>query len=115
MTDRIEQLTYQELLEILGADFDRRMVDDPSFLDELPAGACVCIQILVTDAMERNVREYIIGFNKWSHDVSTKQLRPGQPFCVARCSMRSLVGLAASDMTRGVACASCGEYELIVA
>lgn len=115
MTNEIRQVTYQELLEILGADFDRRMVEDSDFLDGIPSGSCVCIQILATDAMEPDVRNYVIGFNKWSRDVSTKQLRPGQPFCVARCSMRPLVSLAATEMTKGVASAPCGEYELVPA
>ncbi len=113
MSNDGSQVSYQELLSILGKEYDRRMIAEADFLDGLPPNSHVAIQICIDDDMEDKLRNYIVGFNSWSIELAKAQLEPDQSLCIAQCLMRPLVRRAATSMTRRIAYATCTDYELV--
>ena len=113
MSKNGSQVSYQELLSILGTEFDRRMVEEPDFLDGLPPNSHVALQICIDVDMEAELKSYIQGFNAWAIDLAKHQLGSEQSLCVAQCVMRPLIKRAATGMTRQIARAACTDYELV--
>jgi len=106
---------YQEMLTILGHSFDRQVVSDPTFLDGVPRGAYVALQVMVDATASREMRVEIAGFNDWSMRIAKSHLADGQDLCVARFALRPLVIQASESLTNGVLETACDAYDLVPA
>lgn len=106
---------YQELLTALGKSFDREVVYEPTFLDGVPSGSYIALQIGVGAELSPSMVEEIEGFNSWSMSIARSHLREGQPLCVATCKLRPLVVGAYDSVDTDMITTACDSYELVPA
>lgn len=71
--------TFEYILDVVGADFDRRVLEDPDFASDMPPNAYVLFQVKVEGISDPRVLEEVDEFNAWLEDLAQRQRDPGQP------------------------------------
>jgi len=81
MTKKKTEL-FERLLSSISTDFDRRVLDDPDFANDMPLGAYVLFQVRYTGVKGSSAKEieaFFEEFNNWVKDLTDRQLDPTQP------------------------------------
>ncbi len=71
-----KEKVFQRVLELIGQDFDRRMIEDPDFFPDLPPNAYVIFQIQIEGDAPPALREQVEEFNAWVRKLSEAQIDP---------------------------------------
>lgn len=71
-----KQQEYEELLGLIGRDFDRRMFEDPDFGEDLPSNAYILFQIDVKGETDAQLQDQVEDFNRWVQEVCRPQVDP---------------------------------------
>lgn len=79
---------FEHILGVIGADFDQRVLDDPTFASAMPANAYVLFQLKIEGVSDPRVLGEIEEFNTWLKDMSERQREPRQPIYKAVLTVR---------------------------
>jgi len=105
---------YEEILREIGLPFDKHVIFDPVFSQDLPPGAFVALQIGIDNFMPNDIRVVIEDFNAWSMALAERQKDVDQEICIARCLLSPLPMQAASyRLTPNAVASACDSCELL--
>lgn len=106
---------FQQLLRLLGDDFDHRMIHDEDFLPDLPNSSYIALQLAPWAGMPAQVEEFLDEFNRWSVELCRSQMDAVRGLCIARLHLRPLVRPVFGKALPRIAeeAVSCEECELI--
>lgn len=76
-------LKYEKILRQLAQDFDRRLLDDPSFTPGIPPNSYVVFQLAVEGAVNSKLLEEVAQFNLWVWEFCRPQMEPDHNVIVA--------------------------------
>lgn len=104
--------SYQEILRLIGEDFDNWVLENPGPSPRMPPHGCVALQIGILPLWAPEKVAIAEAFNRWSLGLAMRQLQPGQKLWVATCYPRPIVSSGQSSLEDDVARSPCGEYVL---